>query len=284
MRLPILLTLLCLPACTAWCDTAPSPQELIRRMGDPQLTVKERYAASNELSNTNDKSAIPLLIEALKDKRVLDPAAEAVNAPVGLDSTYVLTVGVWSEGILVHLVSKGAASLGAWQGDAWPCYDGMDWPAWWLKHQQMSLDEIQTEESAMCREYYKSKNLVDAMRDPKATVKQHRMAADELSKLGKPAILALIRALKDKRVFDPAGKKANGGMVNDKASLVVTVGQECNTILAGIISDNDLERVIFGAYPVPDWNAWWLTHRLMTLKEIQQEVADAYAQYSKTHH
>lgn len=124
-----------------------TPQELIHRMGEPNVSVEDRRKASNELAKMGGKEIIPALIEGMKDQRVFDPEVDAAGQSEYLTApgepphkrmTYVETVDMACMSILRELlsipVSKGTNY-----------YPVENWDAWWHNHRDMTLEQMRQE-------------------------------------------------------------------------------------------------------------------------------------------
>jgi hypothetical protein len=112
-------------------------ETLIQLLGDPRLSSQKHIEAADALQKSG-KAAIPALIHALQDQRVYFPHWEVPNSGAIHNQYMDLTVGEACDLILLAIITPPNCG-----GVGYPKVT--DWPSWWKKHKDMSLEAIQKE-------------------------------------------------------------------------------------------------------------------------------------------
>jgi hypothetical protein len=114
-------------------------------------------------------------------------------------------------------------------------------------------------------------SLVSMMGDPRLTQDQRDAAAGSLLKLGKEAMPTLINSLHDNRIYCP-NYAAPSGTNGPSFTVDLTVGLECDHILAAIVSNGASTKMFGFRYKVFNWPDWWKKHQNMTQADFQKEA------------
>lgn len=104
---------------------------LVHFLGEPSLSVGDRYAARDLLFSCKDERVIPFLVEGTTDERVFDPEAERPSGSPE-DPPYVKLVRHECSQLLHRWFVQDVRSR----------YRVKNWKEWWARHKHLPIDKI----------------------------------------------------------------------------------------------------------------------------------------------